>query len=287
MIHLPSKALPPDLQATLQALQETVDTAGNFIDQKAAAKAAWVSKSGATFQSIRYELGELHRHGSICAYCEQNEEGDIEHIYPKSFYPEQAFVWENYLLACKQCNSGYKLDACHVIDEQGVVVKVPRGEQPPAFPLAFINPRHATQNQTEYILLNTQTFEYEVFPGIGTKEAKVAESTLSILKLNNRDALKQGRKETAQALFSLMQSLVQQIEAESTERLRSLLSPYDDRLDFSKPLKELKLELIEGRKVFIQSHRHPSVWRAIQLVDSKVNPRWKQLFDKLPEALAW
>lgn len=44
-----------------------------------------------------------------CAYCEARmlavSFGDIEHIKPKSRFPEQVVSWENLTLACSRCNS--------------------------------------------------------------------------------------------------------------------------------------------------------------------------------------
>lgn len=41
-------------------------------------------------------------------YCEDSEATDIEHFYPKAIYPARSFKWDNYLLACSNCNSNYK-----------------------------------------------------------------------------------------------------------------------------------------------------------------------------------
>ena len=43
-----------------------------------------------------------------CAYCESKirhiDDGDIEHIVPKSVIPEKTFDWENLTIACTVCN---------------------------------------------------------------------------------------------------------------------------------------------------------------------------------------
>jgi hypothetical protein len=41
-------------------------------------------------------------------YCEDSEATDIEHFFPKAVYPLKCFAWDNYLLACANCNSNYK-----------------------------------------------------------------------------------------------------------------------------------------------------------------------------------
>lgn len=48
-----------------------------------------------------------------CAYCEcsllEGGYSQVEHFYPKSLYPEEAFDWDNYLAICTLCN-GEKLN---------------------------------------------------------------------------------------------------------------------------------------------------------------------------------
>ncbi|PFC37732.1 HNH endonuclease [Bacillus cereus] len=45
---------------------------------------------------------------SKCAYCESKithiDYGDIEHIVPKSIFPEKTFLWENLTIGCAKCN---------------------------------------------------------------------------------------------------------------------------------------------------------------------------------------
>ena len=43
-----------------------------------------------------------------CMYCEDSKGNAIEHFWPKRDYPDRAFDWLNYLLACTECNSNFK-----------------------------------------------------------------------------------------------------------------------------------------------------------------------------------
>nr|CRH07181.1 Conserved protein of unknown function [Candidatus Magnetococcus massalia] len=47
------------------------------------------------------------RMGHYCSYCEtpQYSGADVEHVQPKSIEPDLALTWENFLLACTNCNS--------------------------------------------------------------------------------------------------------------------------------------------------------------------------------------
>ena len=45
--------------------------------------------------------------GGFCSYCERQGHSaalDVEHIDDKNSHPEKKFSWDNFLLACKNCN---------------------------------------------------------------------------------------------------------------------------------------------------------------------------------------
>jgi len=50
--------------------------------------------------------------GGYCSYCEARRQDsttcDIEHRLPKSWYPSERLRWDNFLFACKVCNSTFK-----------------------------------------------------------------------------------------------------------------------------------------------------------------------------------
>ncbi|NOY25886.1 MAG: HNH endonuclease, partial [Oligoflexia bacterium] len=46
-----------------------------------------------------------------CMYCEDSLGTDIDHFRPKADFPQRAFAWPNYLLACSHCNSNLKRNA--------------------------------------------------------------------------------------------------------------------------------------------------------------------------------
>jgi uncharacterized protein (TIGR02646 family) len=50
----------------------------------------------------------IDRLGPHCSYCEVHGQPtalDVEHIYPQKAHHERATQWENFLIACKSCNS--------------------------------------------------------------------------------------------------------------------------------------------------------------------------------------
>jgi len=221
----------------------------------------------------------------VCNYCEQNEANDIEHISPKSFFPEKAFEWFNYLLACKQCNSGYKLDKCFVLDTLGHIIDVKRGEKPHCQTTAFINPR--IENPNDFLMLNMQTFEFELMPELSEKDKNKAEKTLEILKLNERAKLIEARESSAKYYFDRIERLLKILNSNNLSELKSNLTPYDKRFDFTQNLTQIKTDIKNSFKYNIQTYQHPSVWYAIKKVESKMDKDWRRLFAQIPEALTW
>ncbi len=109
MIQLTKKQLSDDTKAHLSQIQLEINSMADFALQVEKAQKTWKSKGNGSgkqaFGEVKSTLEKMCVSTEICNYCEQNEASDIEHIAPKSFFPNHAFVWENYLLACKNCNS--------------------------------------------------------------------------------------------------------------------------------------------------------------------------------------
>ena len=207
-------------------MQQKVNNEASFAAKVKKAQTLWDNKSSAqegkkAFEAVTQILSEMCLSVKTCNYCEQNEANDIEHIFPKSFFPEKAFVWENYLLACKQCNSGYKLDKCFVIDDEDNIISVERGTEPAHETMAFIDPR--TEDPNDFLLLNTQTWTFEIKDNLSKTNQYKAEKTLEILQLNHRDYLKEGRKTTANRLYNLLERLARISEAQTIPEIEKIL----------------------------------------------------------------
>ena len=41
---------------------------------------------------------------NLCAYCEADCKGEVDHFRPKSRFPELVYEWSNWLFACHDCN---------------------------------------------------------------------------------------------------------------------------------------------------------------------------------------
>ncbi len=290
MLQLVSKDLLDNASDRLTYLQGRVDAELSFTLKAARASSLWDGKSSgqvgqAAFESIKTTLESMCVSVEICNYCEQNEANDIEHIYPKSLFPGMAFKWDNYLLACKQCNTAYKLDAFAVLDANDEIFDIPRGTEPPYLNGAFINPR--TEDPSEFMLVNTLSFKFELLPDLDKKAKNKAVKTIEVLQLNERDTLVAARKAAATYYYERMERLVRILKASTIQEIKNILTPYDELVDESQSLETIKESIKQGFKKDIQAHQHPSVWHSIKIIDRMTNPKWDSIFDALPEAFHW
>ena len=288
MLQLVSKNLSRNAATRLAELQQKIDAEATFGKKKKKASNLWNRKAdtdAATFQEVRDTLGKMCVSVKICNYCEQNEANDIEHVYTKSLFPGQTFVWLNYLLACKQCNTAYKLDKFAVLDKHDNLCPVLRSTEPPTQRGAFINPR--TENPADYLILNLGSFKFDLMPGLGKADNHKAAKTLEVLQLNERDTLMEAREAAAKHFYHRMEMLSHILKTNSTHEIEAILTPYDQYLDDTLSLEALKASITAGFKNDIQKHQHPSVWYAIKIVASKTSEKWAQLFREIPDALNW
>jgi uncharacterized protein (TIGR02646 family) len=290
MLQLPDKPVSESTRAQLQLLQEEVNQIPDFAAQVSKAQGLWRSKNNgnrariAAFEEVKTTLKSMSVAVEICNYCEHNEASDIEHIYPKSFFPSRTFRWENYLLACKNCNTALKNDRFAILNEADEVIYLKRGTQPANDRAAFINPR--IENPNEFIIYDALSHNFVVIPEPDTADGKRAHVTLKILGLNARDALKHARKTAYENFYNRLLVLVQQLEARDWETLEPLLSPDADRFDRNQPLQEIQQSLKTALQKHFQKSPHPSVWYAIKLL-GRHDAKWARLFNAIPEALNW
>ncbi|MCX6582161.1 MAG: HNH endonuclease [Candidatus Aminicenantes bacterium] len=65
-------------------------------------------KNSKTFNQYQDAKGDLIvRLGNYCSYCERELPASlaVEHVQPKSLHPDLLLKWDNFLLACINCNS--------------------------------------------------------------------------------------------------------------------------------------------------------------------------------------
>lgn len=279
MIQLPTD-IKPD-QATLDTLatyQARIDALPTFAGQSTEAKVDFSKKNkktNAAFNAVKVSLTAMCSGARRCVYCEDSAGSQVEHIYPKSLYPEKTYDWDNYVYACGDCN-GPKNNKFAVFQANtGAFQSVtPPKRQPLVKPLAgeavLINPR--IENPLDYCILDLSgTFAFVNAHPAGSNEHRRATYTFDeVLRLNHqeREHLRTARRE-------------------AYEDYKARLDRYLKLRDAGRPQAQLD-RVIEQLK----RKGHPTVWKEMQRYHQRgLLPRIDQdlhdLFELAPEALAW
>ena len=296
MIYLNSKNIHASSVTHLSLVQQEIINEPTFEVQAKKAKSKWESKTSGggktAFKNIKDTLIEMCVGVEICVYCEQNEATDIEHIYPKKLYPEKAFTWNNYVLACGKCNTHHKSDKFKIFNPQNSTneedVTAPRGTfvKPANDDSLFINQR--VDNPLDFFELDlvNQLFVFtEKFPE-GTREYKRANYTKNLLGLNTRAALVANRRNAAKFYVSRLEKYVAAKAATTFQELTDAINDDWGAIDHTKDFDLEKNRIIDSIKSDILSYSHPTVWK--ELVRQRQNlPKTNSLFNQAPEAIVW
>jgi uncharacterized protein (TIGR02646 family) len=257
MFIKPSKPDSKDLLA-LDQKQAMIDSANSFSDRASTAQRLWRAKNTSLYSRLRGNLTKAQTPSTFCHYCEHSEESAIEHIYPKSYYPEKTFKWQNYVLACYRCNSTYKKDKFAVLfaktngeyDILPLVTEPPAGSKP-----LFIDPR--TEKPMEFIRLDLQTGIFIPDFNLDRTGQLRAEYTIDTLKLNRNDLPRIRRNQ----FHTYYRSLKKYVNYTSEKEKRA-------------------------QKADILNDPYPTVWAEMQR-QHQIMTVLTPLFKAAPEALKW
>ena len=298
MLHLRSEKLNPSSQDYLRQKQQDIDGQADFPTKVRRAQSLWDNKSSGipgknAFRDIREKLSMMSSSPGICCYCENNESTDIEHIYPKKSYPNKAFQWENYLLACSVCNTHYKSDKCSVFDpEQSHAVSditPPRGRfpEPPNEDYCLVNPRF--ENPMDFFkleLTRTQSFFFEPLTlNAQSRSFLKANYTIETLGLNTRDTVVNARKAAAQDFIAALRKYQQVHQAGTFDELEAVVADIPT-VDRNQSLEQEKDRIKAAIRDYIKTRSHPTVWQELKRQRSDL-PVTNSLFSAFPEALDW
>ncbi|MEW5548185.1 hypothetical protein [Pseudomonas soli] len=210
MLFIDSLSLDADASKTLVEMQGLIDGMSTYPEQVNKAKALWDAKLSSAkrksaFRKVRDTLAKMCVGSVRCSYCEDSLADEIEHIAPKSLFPELTFLWVNYLFSCGPCN-GPKSSRHGIVvgnlvqefvrDKAGVITPPPRGVT------ALINPR--SENPAQYLELDLGgvtptgdivegTFEFVPKIGLSASDAARAQYTIVVLGLN-REVIRAARE---------------------------------------------------------------------------------------------
>jgi uncharacterized protein (TIGR02646 family) len=254
VLRIPRGELPTQTQSYLDGQQGKIDELTDYLDRVRTAKALWDSKTNSKkgkerFDEVRNSLERLCPGARRCHYCEDSAADEIEHIWPKNFYPDRVFRWGNYLYACGPCNGSSKGDRFAVFDEREERVDLVRGKKGPAVaPSAsnavFADPRR--EDPMDYLDLDLYTGIFIPRSPEDSREHLRAKYTIEVLKLNARDYLTHARRSAYRTYLDSLRQYVSDKQGGATE----------DEL-------AAKRREIEGR-------HHPTVWREMIRIRHRV-----------------
>lgn len=279
-------------------IQQQIDSLPDFKTKVVRAKAEWDSKSStlvkkAAFEDIKGVLKTMCVDVEICNYCENNEATDVEHIFPKRLFPDRAFRWDNYLLACGKCNSHHKKDKFAIfdphfsdtrlnIDPKRDVYTVPANSDS-----VFINPR--VDSPLDYIELDLQTFLFSPRfnpNSVNARNEIRADYTIETLGLSTREQLIKARRTAARDYLSNLKKYVQVKKAGSMDELDEIVH-FPEGLDKTQDFIVEQGRLLNALKNVIQKASHPTVWKELVRQRDTLFPKERKLFEDAPEALTW
>jgi uncharacterized protein (TIGR02646 family) len=297
MLKIISSTISPDTQTHLNSQQADINGQASYEEQVKRAATLWNGKEGsilkkATFLEIKAKLTKNAVGEHYCGYCEHNEHSDIEHIYPKGLYPNKAFVWENYLWACKKCNSGLKLDKFKIFNPLGssTIQDITPQHNPRTYlqPLnedaVLINPR--VDEPLDYLYLDLQIGVLVTHPSLtNARDIERADYTLELLKIDTREGLRKARVLARKGFINSLKRYIIAKNAASFEELEECMEELLP-VDFTHSLVYEKSKTCLSIKKDILTRMHPTVWKEMQR-QSSYFPKLTKLFSQAPEALEW
>ena len=253
--------------AALARYQATVNAAGGYAEQVEAAAAEFKSRNrdtNAAFRVVRAQLDRMCASPGRCAWCEDSEAREIDHIRPKALYPGEAFSWPNLLRSCSGCNRA-KGDGFALVDNDELldVTRRPRAPvvPPPSGRHAVIDPRVEDPMRLLELDIAGGTFRLQPRFRLATAERRRADYTARLLKLNR--------------------PLLTSVRSTVYGDMRARLAEYRERRDAG----ATEVELARFVKALVE-HPHPTVWREMQRQHGQIG-EIDVLFRDVPEALGW
>ncbi len=251
----------------LAEYQRDVDAQDTYRERVSRAKtrfSRYNRKTNATFAAVRAKLAEMCGGTRRCMYCEDSVADEVEHFRPKDLYPDVVFAWRNYLYACGPCNGGKNNRFSVVEAGTGELVDVTRRRGARVTPpregaAALIDPRR--ENPLDFIILDLQdTFEFTPLADAGTVEFRRADYTIEVLRLNERDYVREARKN---AMVSYEARLARYVELRNGDALEH--------------------DVVQVKRC-IQRSPHPTVWAEMKRQHARLGSL-ATLFRAAPEAL--
>ena len=263
MLRIPQSSVFGDSKDYLDTCQDDINAAMDYPTKVEKAASAWDKKNAKIFESLRDTLADLCQGARRCQYCEDSAADEVEHIWPKKFYPDRTFRWSNYLFACGPCNGSNKRDQFAIFDPAGQVLELKRKPreipiEPAVGQAVFLDPR--IDDPLNFIELDLATGIFVPSGLYGSVNYVRGEYTIRILGLNKRDYLIRARKNAYASYLDAAQQYVIQKNAGA---------PADE---------------IRQRALDISERHHRSVWAEMKRLSTI--PAHSKFFQAAPELLS-
>ncbi len=268
MLRIPPRDLPESVAATLRAWQADVDGPLNmpvgYPTRVSEADRLYRSRSQlAPFTVVRSTLAGMCPGAQRCMYCEDSAGEQVDHIRPKSLYPEAVFAWLNFLNACGGCNTHKKDKFAVMVGDRAIsVARKPNDPVVPplAGPAALLDPRQ--EDLMAFLEIDLSgTFQVQPRRGLSAAAKTRAEYTIETMRLNKRELLRKARRST----YSVLEALL-------------TLYLHRKREDRQGELPRIEHE--------IRVMHHPAVWFEMRRQHASI-AALRPLFEQIPEALTW
>ena len=233
MVRRQASALSDRAKSALATCKNAVAAETGRVAKAGIARSRFRAKSAAaSWREIRGKLSRARPIGTRCHYCELDRPRDIDHVYPLSVYPDEAFDYANYVYSCVICNQNRKRERCsHVVDDEirelGHFCRV--DDELPVGVRGLINPR--TEDPLEFMEIDIETGALILIPQLNSTKRLRAEYTIDVLNLNEPN-LARDRRSAAKLYLDYAADVAAAITAEDTEMFERIIY---DFLDVDRP----------------------------------------------------
>ncbi len=253
---------------------------GRWNNRRSRAPVAWRQADAALSEG-------LPRSGRCC-YCEYNGAQTIDHFFPKRYFPEKAFQWENFVPACSSCNT-YKGDQFEVFESKERLVFIALSKHSPAIAgnedAVLINPR--ADDPYNFLKLELSTGIYQPLDDLSDRDKVRANRTIELLRFNIDDNIVRWRRRAFSSYMRKLDDYVKVKGAENYEEMREVTPPDMREAILSiHSFEEGKEWVLRRIEADICDDAFPSVWEEMKK-QRRHRTELSDLFEAAPEALSW
>lgn len=278
MLSINHRDLPDEAGELLRSRQKEIDEEVGYEAKVSKADKLWKAKTSTkqgrgAFKIVRETLAVMCVGLVRCAYCEDSLADEVEHIRPKSLFPDLTFVWANLCFACGPCN-GPKNNRYGTIHAGSLKEFFRRRNDPvlppPAGESALIDPRQ--EDPTEFLELDL---------GGQLPDGQVLEGTFAFLPKESLSVDQKLRAAFTIDVLGLNREVIRISRANAFGGFRARLIEYADALESGATVAQL-----DNLKSDLLFTPHLTVFHEMRR-QRVCLPAINALFTRAPAALEW